>query len=132
MSKQLTIKVTDKQYDYFKRIAIEDNRKLNDLVRLIFCTGCHFHWAESHFSIKKRDDEYTPEEQNQIVKNEKIRKELEKKGRWIYQLSNEEEVELGYKTVSEWFEGGGYGSDNNFVDVLTKGLKEVLVDQEEN
>jgi len=132
MSKQLTIKVTDKQYDYFKRIAIEDNRKLNDLVRLIFCTGCHFHWAESHFSIKKRDDEYTPEEQNQIVKNEKIRKELEKKGRWIYQLSNEEEVELGYKTVSEWFEGGGYGSDNNFVDVLTKGLKEVLVDQEDN
>ena len=132
MSKQLTIEVTDKQYDYFKRIAIEDNRKLNDLVRLIFCTGCHFHWAESHFSIKKRDDEYTPEEQNQIVKNEKIRKELEKKGRWIYQLSNEEEVKLGYKPVSEWYEGGGYGSENNFVDVLTKGLKEVLVDQEEN
>ena len=132
MSKQLTIKVTDKQYDYFKRIATEDNRKLNDLVRLIFCTGCHFHWAESHFSIKKRDDEYTPEEQNQIVKNEKIRKELEKNGRWIYQLSNEEEVKLGYKPVSEWYEGGGYGSENNFVDVLTKGLKEVLVDQEEN
>ena len=132
MSKQLTIKVTDKQYDYFKRIAIEDNRKLNDLVRLIFCTGCHFHWSENHFSIKKRDEEYTPEEQNQIVKNEKIRKELEKKGRWIYQLSNEEEVKLGYKTVSEWYEGGGYGSENNFVDVLTKGLKEVLVDQEEN
>ena len=132
MSKQLTIEVTDKQYDYFKRIARSEDRKLNDLIRLIFCTGLDFHWSESYFSIEKKDDEYTPEEQDQIVKNEKIRKELEKQGRWIYQLSNEEEVKLGYKTVSEWFEGGGYGSDNNFVDVLTKGLKEVLVDQEEN
>ena len=132
MSKQLTIEVTDKQYDYFKRIARSEDRKLNDIIRLIFCTGLDFHWSESHFSIKKRDDEYTSEEQDQIVKNEKIRKELEKQGRMIYQLSDEEEVKLGYKTVSEWFEGGGYGSDNNFVDVLTKGLKEVLVDQEED
>ena len=35
MSKQLTIKVTDKQYDLLRRIAINDNRKLNDFIRLI-------------------------------------------------------------------------------------------------
>ena len=132
MSKQLTIKVTDKQYDLLKRIAIDDNRKLNDLIRLIFCTGLDFHWSESYFSIEKKDDEYTSEEKKQMAKNEKIKKKLEKEGKRIYQLTNEEEIKLGYKSVHEWFQGGGYDKENNFVDVLSKGLKEVLIDQEED
>ena len=132
MSKQLTIEVTDKQYDYFKRIARSEDRKLNDLIRLIFCTGLDFHWSESYFSIEKKDDEYTSEEKKQMAKNEKIKKKLEKQGKRIYQLSHEEEIELGYKSVHEWFQGGGYDKENNFVDVLSKGLKEVLIDQEED
>ena len=132
MSKQLTIEVTDKQYDYFKRIARSEDRKLNDLIRLIFCTGLDFHWSESYFSIEKKDDEYTPEEKKQMTKNEKIKKKLEKQGKRIYQLTNEEEIKLGYKSVHEWFQGGGYDKEDNFVDVLSKGLKEVLIDQEEN
>ena len=132
MSKQLTIEVTDKQYDYFKRIARSEDRKLNDLIRLIFCTGLDFHWSESYFSIEKKDDEYTSEEKKQMAKNEKIKKKLEKQGKRIYQLSHEEEIELGYKSVHEWFQGGGYDKEDNFVDVLSKGLKEVLIDQEEN
>jgi len=131
MSKQLTIEVTDKQYDYFKRIARAEDRKLNDLIRLIFCTGLDFHWSESYFSIEKKDDEYTSEEKKQMAKNEKIKKKLEKEGKRIYQLSNEEEIKLGYKSVHEWFQGGGYDKENNFVDVLSKGLKEVLIDQED-
>ena len=132
MSKELTIEVTDKQYDYFKRIARAEDRKLNDLIRLIFCTGLDFHWSESYFSIEKKDDEYTSEEKKQMAKNEKIKKKLEKQGKRIYQLSNEEEIKLGYKSVHEWFQGGGYDKEDNFVDVLSKGLKEVLIDQEEN
>ena len=132
MSKQLTIEVTDKQYDYFKRIARSEDRKLNDLIRLIFCTGLDFHWSESYFLIEKKDDEYTSEEKKQMAKNEKIKKKLEKQGKRIYQLTNEEEIKLGYKSVHEWFQGGGYDKEDNFVDVLSKGLKEVLIDQEEN
>ena len=132
MSKQLTIEVTDKQYDYFKRIARSEDRKLNDLIRLIFCTGLDFHWSESYFSIEKKDDEYTSEEKKQMTKNEKIKKKLEKQGKRIYQLTNEEEIKLGYKSVHEWFQGGVYDKEDNFVDVLSKGLKEVLIDQEEN
>ena len=132
MSKELTIEVTDKQYDYFKRIARAEDRKLNDLIRLIFCTGLDFHWSESYFSIEKKDDEYTSEEKKQMAKNEKIKKKLEKEGKRIYQLTNEEEIKLGYKSVHEWFQGGGYDKEDNFVDVLSKGLKEVLIDQEEN
>ena len=77
MSKKLTIEVTDKQYDYFKRIANAVDRKLDDLVRLIFIEGIIFKWGEDSYSFKKEDDEYTPEEQDQIVKNSKIEKKLE-------------------------------------------------------
>ena len=66
-----------------------------------------------------------------MAKNEKIKKKLEKQGKRIYQLTNEEEIKLGYKSVHEWFQGGGYDKEDNFVDVLSKGLKEVLIDQED-
>ena len=89
MSKQLTIKVTDKQYDLLRRIAIDDNRKLNDFIRLIFATGLDFHWCEDSFSIEKKDDEYTSQEQDQIVKNSEIEKKLQKKGQNLYELEYE-------------------------------------------
>ena len=133
MSKQLTIEVTDKQYDLFKRIALEDNRKLNDLIRLVFITGIDFHWSENYFSFKKRDDEFTPEEKKQIIKNEKILKQLEKEDKQFFQLSDEEKEKLGYKSVEEWHKGGGYeDSKTNLCNLLSEELKAVLIDQEVN
>ena len=126
MSKKLTIEVTDKQYDLFKRIALEDNRKLNDLVRLVFITGIDFHWSEDYFSFKKRDDEYTPKEQDQIIKN----KELEKTEGWD-DLDYKEKTKRGYDSVSEWHSGGGYSdSKTNFSSKLAEELRQPLVDQE--
>ena len=133
MSKQLTIEVTDKQYDFFKRIANEDNRKLNDLIRLVFITGIDFHWSEDYFSFKKRDDEFTPEEQDQLVKNAKILKELEKEDKQFFQLSDEERKKLGYKSVEDYHKGGGYeDAETNLCRLLSKQLREVLLDQEVN
>ena len=133
MSKQLTIEVTDKQYDLFKRIALEDNRKLNDLIRLVFITGIDFHWSEDYFSFKKRDDEFTPQEKKQIAKNEKILKQLEKEEKQFFQLSDEERKKLGYKSVEDYHKGGGYEDDeNNLCRLLSKELKAVLIDQEIN
>jgi len=133
MSKQLTIEVTDKQYDLFKRIALEDNRKLNDLIRLVFITGIDFHWSENYFSFKKRDDEFTPQERKQMAKNEKILKQLEKEDKPFYQLSDEEKEKLGYKSVEEWHKGGGYeDSKTNLCSLLSEELKAVLLDQEVN
>ena len=129
MSKQLTIEVTDKQYDLFKRIALEDNRKLNDLIRLVFITGIDFHWSENYFSFKKRDDEFTPQERKQMAKNEKILKQLEKEDKPFYQLSDEEKEKLGYKSVEEWHRGGGYeDSKTNLCNLLSEELKAVLID----
>ena len=133
MSKQLIIEVTDKQYDLFKRIALEDNRKLNDLIRLVFITGIDFHWSEDYFSFKKRDDEFTPEEQDQLVKNAKILKQLEKEDKQFFQLSDEERKKLGYKSVEDYHKGGGYeDSETNLCRLLSKELKAVLIDQEIN
>jgi len=133
MSKKLTIEVTDKQYDFFKRIALEDKRKLNDLVRLIFITGMDFHWSEDYFSFKKRDDEFTPEEQDQLVKNAKILKQLEKEDKPFYELSDEEKEKLGYKSVEEWHRGGGYeDGKTNLCSLLSEQLKETLIDKEES
>ena len=134
MSKKLTIEVTDKQYDLFKRIALEDNRKLNDLIRLVFITGIDFHWSEDYFSFKKRDDEFTPQEKKQIAKNEKILKQLEKENKQFFQLSDEERKKLGYKSVEDYHKGGGYeDGKTNLCRLLSKQLKEVLIDaQEEN
>jgi len=133
MSKQLTIEVTDEQYDFFKRIALEDKRKLNDLVRLVFITGIDFHWSEDYFSFKKRDDEFTPEEKKQITKNEKILKQLEKEEKKFYQLSDEERKKLGYKSVEDYHKGGGYeDGESNLCRLLSKELKAVLIDQEVN
>ena len=132
MSKQLTIEVTDKQYDLFKRIALEDNRKLNDLIRLVFITGIDFHWSEDYFSFKKRDDEFTPEEQDQLVKNAKILKQLEKEDKKFFQLSDEERKKLGYKSVEDYHKGGGYeDAETNLCRLLSKELKEVLIDAQE-
>ena len=132
MSKKLTIEVTDKQYDLFKRIALEDNRKLNDLIRLVFITGIDFHWSENYFSFKKRDDEFTPEEQDQLVKNAKILKQLEKEDKQFFQLSDEERKKLGYKSVEDYHKGGGYqDGEPNLCRLLSKQLKEVLIDTQE-
>ena len=131
MSKQLTIKVTDKQYDLLRRIAISDRYKLNDLIRLIFARGLEFQWCEEEVSFKKRDDEYTPEEQDQLVKNAKILKELEKEDKQFFQLSDEERKKLGYKSVEDYHKGGGYeDAETNLCRLLSKELKAVLIDQE--
>ena len=128
MSKQLTIKVTDKQYDLLRRIAISDRYKLDDLIRLIFARGLEFQWCEEEVSFKKRDDEYTPEEQDQILKNKRIEKELKKEGKTIWDISNEDERKKGYKRVSEYHCVGGYGDSLNHE--IADQLRKPLLDKE--
>ena len=128
MSKELKIKVTDKQYDLLRRIAISDRYKLDDLIRLIFARGLEFQWCEEEVSFKKRDDEYTPEEQDQIVKNKTIEKELKKEGKTIWDISNEDERKKGYKRVSEYHCVGGYGDNLNHL--IADQLRNPLLDKE--
>ena len=130
MSKQLTIKVTDKQYDLLRRIAISDRYKLNDLIRLVFARGLEFQWCEDYLSFKKKDDEFTPEEKEQLAKNKQIEEDLAKEGKRIFQLTKEEEDKLGYKRVSESHFVGGYGDKDDVAHLIAEQLREPLFDDE--
>ena len=82
--------------------------------------------------FKKRDDEFTPKEQDQLVKNAKILKQLEKEDKKFFQLSDEEKEKLGYKSVEDYHKGGGYeDKKTNLCRLLSKQLKETLVDKQE-
>jgi len=128
MSKQLTIKVTDKQYDLLRRIAISDRYKLNDLICLIFARGLEFQWCEEDITFKKRDDEYTPEEQDQLLKNKQMEKELKEEGKTIWDISHEERKKKGYKSISEYHRVGGYGDSLNHL--IADQLRNPLLDKE--
>ena len=130
MTKKLTIEVTDKQHDLLRRIAISDRYKLNDLIRLVFARGLEFQWCEDYLSFKKKEDEFTPEEKEQLLKNTEIEKDLAKEGRRIYQLSTEEEDKLGYKRVSLDHFVGGYGDKDDVAHLLAEQLREPLFDDE--
>jgi hypothetical protein len=128
MSKQLTIKVTDKQYDLLRRIAISDRYKLNDLICLIFARGLEFQWCEEDITFKKRDDEYTPKEQDQLLKNKQMEKELKEEGKTIWDISHEERKKRGYKSISEYHRVGGYGDSLNHE--IADQLRKPLLDKE--
>jgi len=130
MTKKLTIEVTDKQHDLLRRIAISDRYKLNDLVRLVFAKGLEFQWCEDELSFKKRDDEYTPEEQDQILKNKKIEKELKKENKTIWDISPEERKKKGYKSVSAYHSVGGYGDKDDVAYLIADQLREPMLDKE--
>ena len=135
MTKQLSIDVTDKQYDLIRRIAKANDRRVDDLLRLLLAEGFEDYWCEDSFAFKKNDDEFTEEERKQIAKNDEIEKKLEKEGKCICQLSNEEKEKLGYKNICEWHRGGGYRDEDlspNICYVLSEAIKEALYDQEGN
>ena len=126
----ITIPLTHKQYDLFRRIAKADRRKLEDIYRLVFAKGLEFEWCEDRFSFKKKEDEFTPEEKKQLVKNKEVKEELKKKGKRIYELSTEEEIELGYKRVDEYHFVGGYGDEGDVAHLLAEQLRQPLLDEE--
>ena len=128
MSKELKIKVTDKQYDLLRRIAISDRYKLNDLICLIFARGLEFQWCEEDITFKKRDDEYTPKEQDQLLKNKQMEKELKEEGKTIWDISHEERKKKGYKSISEYHRVGGYGDSLNHL--IADQLRNPLLDKE--
>ena len=65
----LKIPVTKKQLYLLERIAKADDRRLNDLIYLIFSQGLSSYFCERSIYIDKDDDEITEEEKQQIKKN---------------------------------------------------------------
>ena len=111
MTKVIKLKLTDYQYDLLSRIAAEDKRRLNDLFYLLFGEGIKFFYSDNGISIKKKDSEYTEEENQQLAKNEELQRT---KG--FNSLSYEEKALKGYKHVCPWM--GNFDEGETFIDKL--------------
>ena len=111
MTKVIKLKLTDYQYDLLSRIAAEDKRRLNDLFYLLFGEGIKFFYSDNGISIKKKDSEYTEEENQQLAKNEELQRT---KG--FNSLSYEEKAVKGYKHVCPWM--GNFDEGETFIDKL--------------
>ena len=70
--KKLEILLTDKQHNLLERIAQADDRRLSDLIYLVFSSGLGVYFCERGIYVSKNDDEYTEEEIKQKAINEKL------------------------------------------------------------
>ena len=59
MTKEFTIKVSDKDYDLIQRIAKQEKRRLSDFAQLLFAEGLDYFFCEQQLCFKKHDDELT-------------------------------------------------------------------------
>lgn len=130
MTKEITIKVSDKDYDLIQRIAKEEKRKLSDFSYLLFAEGLKFFFCEEHICFKKHDDELTEEEHKQI----KINDELRKQDGW-YNLDFPEKVAQGFVQVREWWENHFYNQEtkeyeDNLIEPLVKRLENYALEED--
>ena len=119
----LKIPVSQKQLSLLKRIAKADDRRLEDLINLVFSCGLSVYFCERSICICKNDDEYTDEEIKQKSFNDKLLKDNPK----FFHQSSEEQKAQGYKYVDSTF--NNYNRDNDFIEKLSDEIKENALKQ---
>ena len=121
--KKLSIDVTEKQYYLLNRIAKSDDRRLQDLLYLIFGMGLSIYFCERSVYISKDDDEFTEEEKKQKKLIEKLFMDTER----FHHLSDEEQKDLGFKQVELGY--SNYSRENDFIEKLSDEIKENALKQ---
>lgn len=119
----LKIPLTKKQLSLLKRIARADDRRLEDLINLIFSCGLSVYFCERSICISKNENEYTDEEIKQKTINDKLLKDNPK---FHYQSKEEQEAQ-GYKYVDSSFDN--YNRDTDFIEKLADEIKENALKQ---
>tara|TARA_R100000278_G_scaffold61921_1_gene50202 strand:+ start:46 stop:438 length:393 start_codon:yes stop_codon:yes gene_type:complete len=130
MTKEITIKVSDKDYDFIQRIAKSEKRRLLDFTQLVFAEGLEYFFCDDVVCFKKHDDEFTEEEHKQIKINDELRKQ---KG-W-YELDYEEKVVQGYKQVFEYWENHAYNQEtkeheDNLIKPIVKSIQSFAFEED--
>ena len=115
--KHLKIPVTQKQLSLLKRIAKSDDRRLDDMLNLVFSCGLSIYFCERGIYISKEKEDFTKEELKQKALNEKLIKENKK----FHTLSNEEQAKLGFKQVELGY--SNYSRENDFIEKLAEEIK---------
>ena len=125
----LKIPVTKQQLYLLERIAKNDDRRLEDLVNLVFSTGLEIYFCERGICFDKDQNELTEDEKKQIKINEKLRNENKN----FYFLEDDEQKKLGYKKVETQY--SNYSTDKSFIDLLAQeirnnALKQINIDNQ--
>ena len=119
----LKIPLTKKQISLLERIAKADDRRLEDLINLVFSCGLSVYFCERSICVSKNDDEFTEDEIKQKALNEKLLKDNPK---FHYQTKEEQEKQ-GYKYVDSSFDN--YNRDTDFIEKLADEIKENALKQ---
>ena len=119
----LKIPVSQKQLSLLKRIAKADDRRLEDLINLVFSCGLSVYFCERSICVSKNDDEYTEDEIKQKAINDKLLKDNPK---FHYQSQDEQKAQ-GYKYVDNTYDN--YNRDNDFIEKLADEIKENALKQ---
>tara|TARA_Y100000004_G_C8803158_1_gene364358 strand:- start:149 stop:643 length:495 start_codon:yes stop_codon:yes gene_type:complete len=114
----LKIPLTKKQISLLERIAKADDRRLEDLINLVFSCGLSVYFCERSICVSKNDDEFTEDEIKQKALNDKLLKDNPK---FHYQSKEEQEAQ-GYKYVDTTFDN--YNRDTDFIEKLSDEIKE--------
>ena len=119
----LKIPITKKQLSLLKRIAKADDRRLEDLINLVFSCGLSVYFCERAICVSKNDDEYTEDEIKQKALNDKLLKDNPK---FHYQSQDEQKAQ-GYKYVETCFDN--YNKDTDFIEKLADEIKQNALKQ---
>ena len=121
----LKLSLTDKNYYLLERIAKADDRRLDDLIYLIFSQGLSSYFCERSIYIDKDENEITEEEKKQIKKNDQIIENTEK----FWQLEDDEQKKLGYIHVQKFYSNCYSPGKKDFIDKLADEIKENALKQ---
>tara|TARA_R100000781_G_scaffold107350_1_gene71542 strand:- start:168 stop:668 length:501 start_codon:yes stop_codon:yes gene_type:complete len=123
--KHLKLSLTNKNYYLLERIAKADDRRLDDLIYLIFSQGLSSYFCERSIYIDKDENEFTNEEKQQIKKNDEIIKNTEK----FWHLEDDEQKKLGYIHVQKFYSNCYSPDKEDFIDKLSDEIKENALKQ---
>ena len=123
--KHLKLSLTDKNYYLLERIAKADERRLNDLIYLIFSQGLSSFFCERSIYIDKDKNEFTNDERKQIKKNDEIIKNTEN----FWHLEDHEQKKLGYIRIEKFYSNNYSEGRINFIDKLADEIKENAIKQ---
>ena len=116
--KSLSIELPDKDHSILSRVAVAQDRRLKDLIYLVVARGIESYFCETAVSIKKEEDEYTEEDNNQLKTN----KELSRAEGWD-DLTWEEQKATGFEYVCSYLHNREH-KDGKYTDPLIYPLSE--------
>ena len=121
----LTIKISTSDLSMLRKIAKAQDRRFDDFVQLVFAGGLSYIFCDECVYVKKEPEDYTPEEQKQLVINNQLNNQV---------FTNYEEKEAaGYKSVSQCFSNHSHDPEtqsyhDELIEPIVERIKSLALD----